>query len=94
MPRIYIPEIPDEIVNMLNTPESALEWIKRLEIVKKRLETELMEINCALKYVIYPKLTQFEREKIEKKKEIEIESLKNIIKEREKYYPTAREEKK
>jgi hypothetical protein len=83
MPRIDVPNIPDTLVNTLTTTESALCWIKRLEQAKKRLETELATITIALKYVVYPKLVKLEGEKIEKKKELEIESLRKIIGERE-----------
>jgi hypothetical protein len=82
MPRVYVPEIPDEIVNLLTTPESTLEWIKRLEVAQKRLEEELMQVKMVLKYVVYPKFNQFEKDKVASKKELEIDSLRNILEER------------
>jgi hypothetical protein len=62
MPRIYIPEIPDEIVNMLTSVESTLEWIKRLELAAKRLQEELKEIEMVLKFVVYPKYNALQKE--------------------------------
>lgn len=55
MPRIQIPEIPSNIVNQLTTLESCLEWMRRLEQAKERLEKELTEITMVLKYVVGPK---------------------------------------
>jgi hypothetical protein len=64
MPRIYIPEIPDNIVNLLTTPESILEWIKRLELAQKKLEEELSQIKMVLKYVVYPRFNASQREEM------------------------------
>ena len=62
MRRIYIPEIPDNISLELTTIESTLEWLKRLEVAQKRLEKELEQIRMVLKYVIYPKFNQLNKE--------------------------------
>jgi hypothetical protein len=71
VPRIDVPEIPDDIVNTLTTLESTKAWIKRLEAVALRLEEEIKEIRTVLKFVIYPtynKLTaeQMHQERIDK----------------------------
>ena len=62
MARIYVPEIPNDIVTQITTPESAMEWIKRLEAAATRLEVELHEIKMALKYALYPRYNQLVKE--------------------------------
>jgi hypothetical protein len=71
MPRIDLPEIPDDIVNKLTTLESTKAWIKRLETTATRLEESIQEIRTVLKFVVYPtynKLTaeQMHQERIDK----------------------------
>ena len=68
MRRIYIPEIPDNISLELTTIESTLEWLKRLEVAQKRLEKEIMEIKMVLRYVVYPKFNQLNKEVSKEKK--------------------------
>jgi hypothetical protein len=68
MPRIYVPEIRDDIVNELTTIESTLEWIKRLEIAKKRMEEELQQIRTVLKFVVYPTFDRLNKEKMLREK--------------------------
>lgn len=65
MPRIYIPDIKDTIVNELTTIESALAWMKRLQVAEVRLEAELQQIKMVLKYVVIPKFNQLNKEKMQ-----------------------------
>lgn len=74
MARIDIPEIPENI----STLESALAWIKRLELVQERLERELANVKAALKYVVRPKYHEMkflqETSKKEASKEASLEA--------------------
>lgn len=82
MSRINIPDIPKDIVNHLTTIGSTLSWIEKLEKSQKRLEEELSEIKMVLKYVVYPKFTKLNMEIVEHRKNMEIDSLRNIIREK------------
>lgn len=60
MPRSIKPQIPQNLLSILDTRESCLLWIEKVEKYLTSLEQQLHEFQALLKYTLRPKLLEIE----------------------------------